>query len=179
MPLWGDGGTADGIQDGISGVKVPVDNRSAAPLLRILMLMAVADGVLATEEKSMLDKLSKEYLNHSEVNSWESVFSDSMDLEHVAQTIAAADRPLAAKLAYMVISSSREDYCFPVNSAERKAFDRLTHAFELTELQKDQAMKEAIHELGQQAGFWEVLMKTFGYQFMLDMDANPMPESPC
>ena len=113
------------------------------------------------------------------MNSWEGVFSDAMDLEQVAQTIAAADRPLAAKLAYMVISASREDYCFPVNSAERKAFDRLTHALELTDLQKDQAMKEAIHELGHQSGFWEVLMKTFGYQFMLDMDVNPIPESPC
>ena len=177
--MGGDGGTADGVQVGISDVKVPVDNRSAAPLLRILMLMAMADGVLASEGKSMLDKLSKEYLNHSDVNSWEGVFSDAMELEQVAKTIAVADRPLAAKLAYMVISASREDYCFPVNSAERKAFDRLTQALELTDLQKDQAMKEAIHELDHQAGFWEVLMKTFGYQFMLDMDVNPMPESPC
>ena len=143
------------------------------------MLMAMADGILASEEKSMLDKLSQKYLNHSEVNSWEGMFPDSMKLEHVAQTIAAADRPLAAKLAYMVISASREYYCFPVNSAERKAFDRLTRALELTDLQKDQAMKEAIHELDHQAGFWAVLMKTFGYQFMLDMDVNPIPESPC
>ena len=141
--------------------------------------MAMADGVLATEEKAMLDKLSSKYLNHTEIKGWEGVFDDPMNLERISEDIAVSDRPLAAKLAYMVISSSREDYCFPVNSAERKAFDRLTQALELTDLQKDQAMKEATHEIGRQAGFWEVLMKTFGYQFMLDMDVRPIPESPC
>ena len=143
------------------------------------MLMAMADGVLATEEKAMLDKLSSEYLNHAEIKGWDGVFDDPMNLERIAQDIAISDRPLAARLAYMVISSSREDYCFPVNSAERKAFDRLTQALELTDLQKDQAIKEATHEIGRQAGFWEVLMKTFGYQFMLDMDVSPIPEPPC
>ena len=143
------------------------------------MLMAMADGVLAAEEKTMLDKLSSKYLNHAELKDWDGLFEDPMNLERIAQGIAVSDQPLAANLAYMVISSSREDYCFPVNSAERKAFDRLTQALELTDLQKDQAIKEATHEIGRQAGFWEVLMKTFGYQFMLDMDVSPIPEPPC
>ena len=143
------------------------------------MLMAMADGDLATEEKAMLDKLSKEYLNNKELKSWDGIFNDPMDLEHVARNIAISDRFLAAKLAYMVISSSREDYCFPVNSSEREAFKRLTQLLELTDLQADQAIKEATHELGHQAGFWEVLMKTFSYQFMLDMDVGSIPESPC
>ena len=142
------------------------------------MLMAMADGVLATEEKAMLDKLSSEYLNHTEIKGWDGVFDDPMNLERIAQDIAISDRPLVAKLAYMVISSSREDYCLSVNSAEKVAFDRLTQALDLTDSQKDQAIKEATHELAHQAGFWEVLMKTFGYQFMLDMDINPMSESP-
>ena len=143
------------------------------------MLMAMADGVLATEEKAMLDKLSSEYLNHTEIKGWDGVFDDPMNLERIAQDIAISDRPLVAKLAYMVISSSREDYCLSVNSAEKVAFDRLTQALDLTDSQKDQAIKEATHEIGRQAGFWEVLMKTFGYQFMLDMDVSSIPESPC
>ena len=49
------------------------------------MLMAMADGVLVSEEKSMLDKLSKEYLNHKELKSWDGIFNDPMDLEHVAR----------------------------------------------------------------------------------------------
>ena len=143
------------------------------------MLMAMADGVLAAEEKTMLEKLSSEYLNHAELKGWDGVFQDPMSLEKIAQDIAISDRPLAAKLAYMVISASREDYCFTVNSAERKAFDRLTRALDLKDLQKDKVIKEATHELEHQAGFWEVLMKTFGYQFMLDMDVSAIPESPC
>ena len=127
------------------------------------MLMAMADGVLATEEKAMLDKLSSEYLNHTEIKGWDGVFDDPMNLERIAQDIAISDRPLVAKLAYMVISSSREDYCLSVNSAEKVAFDRLAQALNLTDSQKDQAIKEATHEIGRQAGFWEVLMKTFGY----------------
>ena len=141
--------------------------------------MAMADGVLATEEKAMLDKSSSEYLKHTEIKGRDGVFDDPMNLERIAQDIAISDRPLVAKLAYMVISSSREDYCLSVNSAEKVAFDRLTQALDLTDSQKDQAIKEATHEIGCQAGFWEVLMKTFGYQFMLDMDVSPIPESPC
>ena len=140
--------------------------------------MVMADGVLTTEEKAMLDKLSSEYLNHTEIKGWDGVFDDPMNLERIAQDIAISDRPLVAKLAYMVISSSREDYCLSVNSAEKVAFDRLTQALDLTDSQKDQAIKEATHEIGRQAGFWEVLMKTFGYQFMLDMDVSPISESP-
>ena len=138
------------------------------------MLMAMADGVLATEEKSMLDKLSSKYLNHTEIEGWDGVFDDPMNLERIAQDIAISDRPMAAKLAYMVISSSREDYCFPVNSAERKAFDRLTQVLELTDLQKDQAIQEATSELARQPGFWDILMNTFSNQFMLDTDPNPI-----
>ena len=143
------------------------------------MLMAMADGVLATEEKSMLEKLSSEYLNHTEIKGWDGVFDDPMKLERIAQDIAISDRPLVAKLAYMVNSSSREDCCLSVNSAEKVAFDRLTQALDLTDSQKDQSIKEATHEIGRQAGFWDVLMKAFGYQFMLDMDVIPIPESPC
>ena len=100
-----------------------------------------------------------------------------MDLKQLAQEIAIADRPLAAKLAYMVIGCSREDYGFAVNSAERKAFDQLTQSLDLTELQKDLAIQEASHELARRPGFWEILMNTFSNQFMLDTDPNPMAPS--
>ena len=136
--------------------------------------MAMADGVLAPEEESMLDRLGKAYLQQSELESWDRAFENPMDLEHVAREISIADRPLAAKLAYMVISASREDYGFPVNSAERQAFDQLTQTLELTDLQKDQAIQEATRELARQPGFWEILMNAFSNQFMLDTDPNPI-----
>ena len=136
--------------------------------------MAMADGVLATEESSMLDRVGSAYLRQSQLESWDQAFENPMDLEQVARDVAIADRPLAAKLAYMVISASREDFGFPVNAAERRAFDQLTQALELTSLQKDQAIQDATRELAHQPGFWDVLMNTFSNQFMLDTDPNPI-----
>ena len=135
--------------------------------------MAMADGVIASEEKLMLDTLGRSYLQQSELESWDRAFENPMDLALVARDVAIADRPLAAKLAYMVISATREDFGFPVNTAERQAFDQLTEALELTALQKDQAIQDATRELARRPGFWEVLMNTFSNQFMLDTDPNP------
>ena len=136
--------------------------------------MAMADGVLASEEQSMLDRLGSAYLKQSELESWDQAFQNPLDLEHVAREISITDRPLAAKLAYMVISASREDYGFPVNSAERQAFEQLIQTLELTDLQKDQAIQEATRELARQPGFWDILINTFSNQFMLDTDPNPI-----
>ena len=136
--------------------------------------MAMADGVLATEETAMLERLGHVYLRQSELKSWDRAFENPMDLEQVARNVAIADRPVAAKLAYMVISATREDFGFPVNTAERQAFDQLVQALELTELQKDQAIQDATRELARQPGFWDVLMNTFSNQFMLDTDPNPI-----
>ena len=136
--------------------------------------MAMADGVLATEEQSMLDRLGNAYLQQSELESWDQAYENPMDLEQVAQDVAIPDRPLAAKLAYMVISASREDFGFPVNAAERQAFDQLAQTLELTALQKDQAIQDATSELARRPGFWDVLINTFSNQFMLDTDLNPI-----
>ena len=136
--------------------------------------MAMADGVLAPEEKSMLDRLGSAYLKQSELESWDQAFQNPMDFEHVAREISIADRPVTGKLAYMVISASREDYGFPVNSAERQAFEQLIRTLELTDPQKDQAIQEATRELARQPGFWDILINTFSNQFMLDTDPNPI-----
>ena len=136
--------------------------------------MAIADGVLATEEKAMLERLGRSYLQQSELESWDDAFENPMDLKQVAKRVAITDRPLAAKLAYMMISAAREDFGFPVNTAERRAFDQLIKALELTELQKDQAIQDATRELARRPGFWDVLMNTFSNQFMLDTDPNPI-----
>ena len=114
------------------------------------------------------------YLKQSELESWDQAFQNPMDLEHVAREISIADRPVTAKLAYMVISASREDYGFPVNSAERQAFEQLIRTLELTDPQKDQAIQEATRELARQPGFWDILINTFSNQFMLDTDPNPI-----
>lgn len=162
------------MMNGRAGSQPTLDLRSSGAILLILVLMAMADGVLAPEEKSMLDRLGSAYLKQSELERWDQAFENPMDLKHVAGEISIADRPLAARLAYMVISASREDYGFPVNSAERQAFERLIRTLELTDLQKDQAIQEATRELAHQPGFWDILMNTFSNQFMLDTDPNPI-----
>lgn len=159
------------------GAQPAVDLRSSGALLRVLALMAMADGLLAAEEQSMLEKLGTQYLQQSELDSWDRAFQHPMDLKQVAREIDIADRPLTAKLAYMVLCSSREDYGFPVNAAERQAFDQLIQTLELTELQKDQAIQDATRELARTPGFWDILMNTFSNQFRLDTDINPIAPS--
>ena len=63
----------------------------------------MADGVLATEETAMLERLGHAYLRQSELKSWDRAFENPMDLEQVARNVAIADRPVAAKLAYDII----------------------------------------------------------------------------
>ena len=159
------------------GAQPAVDLRSSGALLRVLALMAMADGVLAAEEQSMLEKLGTQYLQQSELESWDQAFQHPMDLKQVAREIDIADRPLTAKLAYMVLCSSREDYGFPVNTAERQAFDQLIQTLELTEPQKDMAIQDATRELARTPGFWDILMNTFSNQFRLDTDINPIAPS--
>jgi hypothetical protein len=77
----------------------------------------------------------------------------------------------------VVLCSSREDYCFPVNAAERQAFDQLIQTLELTEPQKDKAIQDATRELARTPGFWDILMNTFSNQFRLDTDINPTAAS--
>ena len=137
----------------------------------------MADGDLAAEEQSMLEKLGTQYLQQSELESWDQAFQHPMDLKQVAREIDIADRPLTAKLAYMVLCSSREDYGFPVNTAERQAFDQLIKTLELTEPQKDMAIQDATRELARTPGFWDILMNTFSNQFRLDTDINPTAAS--
>ena len=139
--------------------------------------MAIADGVLADEEKEMLDRIGKQFLKQSNFETWEQVFQDPMSLKAVSKNVSISDRPLTAKLAYMVISACREDYGFAVNSAERRAFDALIDALELTEHEKDQAIEEATREISQNIGFWNILINTFSNQFMLDIDAVPTQSS--
>ena len=81
------------------GAQPAVDLRSSGALLRVLALMAMADGVLAAEEQSMLEKLGTQYLQQSELDSWDQAFQQPMDLKQVAREIDIADRPLTAKLA--------------------------------------------------------------------------------
>jgi hypothetical protein len=69
------------MMNGSGGAQPAVDLRSSGALLGVLALMAMADGVLATEEQSMLEKLGMQYLQQSELESWDQAFQHPMDLK--------------------------------------------------------------------------------------------------
>ena len=146
-----------------------MEMRSSGAVLRVLQMMAMADGIVAPEEEGMLMRIGERYLSEVDVSSWNQVFQDPMDLQQVAAQVAIADRPLTAQLAYMVLSACREAYSFPVNVAERRIFDQLTDYLDLSEDQKNAAIDAANRELARGPGFWEILFASFSDRLALDI----------
>ena len=118
-------------------MELALDIPLSGAVLRILQLMALADGIVAPEEEVMLEKICNQYFNKMDVSSWDQIFEDPSDLKQLAAEVAISDRPLTAQLAYMVLSACREAYSFPVNTAERGMFDQLTACLELSDDQKN------------------------------------------
>lgn len=65
-------------------VELAVDIPLSGAVLRILKLMALADGVVAPEEEAMLEKICNQYLGKMDVSAWDQVFQDPSDLKQVA-----------------------------------------------------------------------------------------------
>ena len=152
-------------------MELALDIPLSGAVLRILQLMALADGIVAPEEEVMLEKICNQYFNKMDVSSWDQVFEDPSDLKQLAAEVAISDRPLTAQLAYMVLSACREAYSFPVNTAERRIFDQLTECLELSDHQKNDAILAATRELTRAPGFWEILYANFSNS--LSMNITP------
>lgn len=90
-------------------------------------------------------------------------------MQQVAAEVAISDRPLTAQLASMVLSACREAYSFSVNAAECQIFDQLTDCLELSEHQKNAAIKAATFEMTRGPGFWEILYASFSHQLASDI----------
>ena len=152
-------------------MELALDIPLSGAVLRILQLMALADGIVAPEEEVMLEKICNQYFNKMDVSSWDQVFEDPSDLKQLAAEVAISDRPLTAQLAYMVLSACREAYSFPVNTAERRIFDQLTECLELSDHQKNEAILAATREITRAPGFWEILCANFSKS--LSMNITP------
>ena len=152
-------------------VELALDIPLSGAVLRILQLMALADGIVAPEEEVMLEKICNQYFNKMDVSSWDQIFEDPSDLKQLAAEVAISDRPLTAQLAYMVLSACREAYSFPVNTAERRIFDQLTECLELSDHQKNEAILAATREITRAPGFWEILCANFSKS--LSMNITP------
>ena len=143
-----------------------MDIGSNAALLRVLVLMAKADGVIAPEEQTMLQSICEEHLEGSLSHALHDVASSAIDLKTAATAIPISERQSNLELAYLLISASGDEQGFPVNPAELYAFNALVNHFDLTEDQKERSITAAKQRLNTRSDVWAMLRcklsKTFG-----------------
>ena len=131
-----------------------MDLKEQSALLRILALMASADGSVGSQEQQMVHRHFDEHLIGSFPDAWEEALTDSMDLKTASLAIPVGMRPLTIKLSYMVISACGDEKGFPIDPAEVYAFNALVNHMELTEEDKEFAMNAAKKELKASSAVW-------------------------
>ena len=135
-------------------------------MLRILNLMALADGDISLEESHLVDSLIEQYKLQARMISWETELAGCSDLQALAALIAPEHRPLAMKTATMVaaVSRARGDETF-VSPEENALLEQLAAALELTSDEVQQLRESAETELNDHPNLWQVLYGCFGGQF--------------
>jgi len=124
--------------------------------------MAKADGIIAEEEKEILKKASNELANHSDFPDWDRAPESTEDFVQSAKKIAESDRPVAAKLAYMVASAAEDESGILINPAELETFNLLIKSLELSDLERENAIRNAKEERTRKKSFWEILAIALG-----------------
>ena len=117
--------------------------------------MAQVDGYVAAEELIVLERVSSIFIEKARIPSWADTFSTSEDISTLAADIPCEHRMTTATIAYMLVSSSRDEYQFAVNIQEQTAFDLLCDGLMLTEEEIIKARTDAINELIRKPGLWE------------------------
>ena len=144
----------------------PMDLQSSGALLRLLNLVAMADGELSAEEENLLASLSKQHKLQAQTLAWLDDLRDPNDIAALAGKIAPEHHPLTIKTAMMVasISRGRSDLSF-VNAEEDDLLRKLGAALSITPEGMAKAREEAEEQLCQQPSLWQVLYACFGTQF--------------
>lgn len=143
-----------------------MDQRSSGAMLRILNLMALADGEVSAEESHLLETLIEQYKLQARMISWESDLEHCNDVQTLAALIAPEHRPLAMKTAYMVAAVSRQqDDDAYVSADEDAMLKRLSEALGLSEDVVSELRSNADEELSRHPNLWQVLYSCFGSQF--------------
>lgn len=135
---------------------------SSGAILRVLFFMAKADGTIAKEEKEILKKASKELANHSDFPDWDRTPESTEDFVQLAKNIAESDRPVTAKLAYMVASAAEDESGVSINPAELETFNLLVKSLELSDPERENAIRNAKEERTRKKSFWEILAIALG-----------------
>jgi len=143
-----------------------VDLQSAGVILRLLNLVALADGGVSLEEESLLESLSEQYKLQAKFVTWEDQVSDPSSIEELAVLVNPDQRELAMKTAVMVASASRQpqDDAF-ICDEENAILNRLAHGLGLSPEQRSAIEADAAQALEKQPNLWQVLYSVFGHQF--------------
>ena len=134
-------------------------------MLRVLVLMAEADGSVDPEEQRMLQSICDDHVQGNGSTEWRDAMTSALDLKQAATAIPEHERPLTLKLAYMLISACGEERGFPINPAELYAFNALVNHLELTEEQRERAVAVAKTDLGRSSDPWSMLRTQFSKHF--------------
>lgn len=143
-----------------------VDLQSAGVILRLLNLVALADGGVSLEEENLLQSLSEQYKLQAKFVTWEDQVTDPSSIEELAALVHPEQRDLAMKTAVMVASASRppEDDAF-ICPSESAILNRLAAALELGPEQRSAIEAAAAQELEKHPNLWQVLYSLFGHRF--------------
>ena len=143
-----------------------MDAQSAGAILRILNLVAIADGAVDLEEEELLESLAKQHALQSPLLAWEDKLRAPDHMGDLVALINPEYHQLTLKTAQMVAGVSRrtqdDAYICP---DEQTVLQRLITALPLSEAAQQQALQEAQQELEQHPNLWQVLFGCFGSQF--------------
>lgn len=143
-----------------------MDIRSSGALLKILNLVAMADGHLSLEEEHLLDSLAKQHKLQAKIIAWEDELENPNSITCLAQVISSEYHQVAIKTSFMVASIARadqeDDY---ICQAEEVLLSELVGALSLPPEDVEKAKQDAASELNKQPSLWQVLYACFGSQF--------------
>lgn len=143
-----------------------MDAQSSGAILKILNLIAMADGFLSPNEEDLLDSLIKQHQLQARTISWEDKLDNSADIGSVAALVGEEHRPLAMKTACMVAGVSRLNNVDQFICVEESVLlTALATSFGLTSDQLEAVSAEALQELEKGPSLWQVLFSCFGNQF--------------
>jgi tellurite resistance protein len=143
-----------------------MDIQSAGAILRILNMIAMADGHLSLDEQNLLDSLVQQYKLQTNDMAGEETSDNALNITGLAQKIDVNYHYLTFKTATMVaIISKGDNDSSSVCSGEEKLLSELAGALSLSFDIIAKAQKEASQEVQKQPTLLQVLCFCFGSQF--------------
>lgn len=143
-----------------------MDNQSSGAILRILNLIARADGQVSPEEEHLLESLINRHKITEKIADWEDDAEQPTNIKALAMRIDKPYHTLTCKAATMIADISRvkgnDDFICP---EEYLLLDALYDALEMTSTQISEIQHEAKQDLEQSPTLWQIIYSCFGSQY--------------